>query len=271
MAITTRDGLIGALANNSSRFVIDKLSQGNASAGQTFSLWTVGGVPGAGANPTTAAVPTNATAGCIRFPNQTAPATSYLAYLATNAQTAGSTLEIHDRLAHMGGLSGTVTTAQGALDLTVTNPGADRRGAADYSDIQWWLEWYTDTGATNVNATVNVTYNDGTTGNLAAIALGATARRARMFQLYSAVAGKYIRAVNSVTLSATTGTAGNFGITATRPVAIAPTLLANKAEIFDWAQLGLPNIPNGSCLMMIVVCNTTSTGVFRCHGKIAHG
>lgn len=271
MAITTRDELINALANNSSRIVIDKLSQGNASAGQTFSLWTVGGVPGAGANPTTAAVPTNATAGSISFPNQTAPATSYLAYLTVGALVAGSSIEIHDRLAHMGGLAGNVTTAQGALSLVTTDPGADRRGAANYSDVQWWLEWYTDTGSTNVNATVNVTYDDNTTGNLAVIALGATARRARMFQLYSAVAGKYIKAVNSVTLSATTGTAGNFGITATRPVAVAATLLANKAEIFDWAQLGLPNIPNNSCLQLIVVCNTTSTGTIRSHGKIAHG
>lgn len=34
MAITTRDGLIDALANNSSRIVIDKASLANAAAGQ---------------------------------------------------------------------------------------------------------------------------------------------------------------------------------------------------------------------------------------------
>ena len=271
MAITTRDELIAALANNSSRIVIDKASQGNAAAGQFFSLWTVGNVPGAGANPTTAAVPTNATTGAIGFANQTAPATSYLAWLAVAASAAGSAIEIHDRLAHMGGLSGTVTTAQGALSLVTTDPGADRRGDANYSDVQWWLEWYLDTGSTNVNATVNVTYDDNTTGNLTAIALGATARRARMFPLISASAGKFIKAVNSVTLSATTGTAGNFGITATRQRTVVSTLVANKPENYDWAQLGLPNIDNNSCLMLIVVCNTTSTGTIRGQGKIAHG
>ncbi|MGL4349190.1 MAG: hypothetical protein ACRCT2_01185 [Plesiomonas shigelloides] len=271
MAITTRDQLINALGNNSSRIVIDKASQGNAVGGQTFSLWTVGGVPGAGANPTTAAVPTNATVGAIGFTNQTAPATSYLAWLSINCLAAGAGIEIHDRLAHMGGLSGIVTTAQGALSLVTTDPGAGRRGDANYSDVQWWLEVYTDLGATGVNATVNVTYDDASTGNLAAIALGATPRRARMYPLVSAVAGRFIRAVNSVTLSATTGTAGNFGITATRPRTAVATLVANKTENFDWAMLGLPNIPNDSCLQLLVICNTTSTGAIRGQGKIAHG
>lgn len=40
MSITTRDELIDALANNSSRIVIDKASLANAAAGQHFSLWT---------------------------------------------------------------------------------------------------------------------------------------------------------------------------------------------------------------------------------------
>lgn len=271
MTITTRDQLIDALANNSSRIVIDKASLANAVAGQFFSLWTAAGVPGAGAAPGAAAVPTNATTGAMGFTNQTAPATSYIAWLATLASNNASNLEIHDRLAHMGGLSGTVTTAQGALSLVTTDPGADRRGDANYSDVQWWLEIYTALGATGVNATVNVTYDDASTGNLAAIALGATPRQGRLYPLVSAVAGRFIRAVNSVTLSATTGTAGNFGITATRPRTSVAMPLANKTEPFDWAQLGLPNVPNNSCLMMLMNCSTTTTGTIRGQGKIAHG
>jgi hypothetical protein len=271
MTITTRDQLIDALANNSSRIVIDKASLANAAAGQFFSLWTAGGVPGAGVAPGAAAVPTNATTGAMGFTNQTAPATSYIAWLATQASNNASNLEIHDRLAHMGGLSGIVTTAQGALSLVTTDPGADRRGDANYSDVQWWLEIYTALGATGVNATVNVTYDDASTGNLAAIALGATPRQGRLYPLVSAVAGRFIRAVNSVTLSATTGTAGNFGITATRPRTSVAMPLANKTETYDWAQLGLPNVPNNACLMMLMNCSTTTTGTIRGQGKIAHG
>ncbi len=77
----------------------------------------------------------------------------------------------------MGGLSGTVTTSQGALSLVTSSPGADRLGASDYSDVSWWLEVYTALGATGVNATVAVEYDNGSTGNLAAIALGATPRQ----------------------------------------------------------------------------------------------
>ena len=271
MTISTRDQLIDALGNNSSRLVIDKASLANAAAGQFFSLWTATGVPGAGSAPGAAAVPTNATTGAMGFTNQTAPATSYLAWLAVQFGNSASNLEIHDRLAHMSGLSGTVTTSQGALSLVTNSPGADRLGDVNYSDVQWWLEVYTVLGATGVNATVAVEYNDGTTGNLAAIALGATPRAGRMYPLVSAVAGKFIRAVTGVTLSATTGTAGNFGITATRPRTSVSAPLLNKTEVFDWAQLGLPEIQNNACLMMIMLCGTTSTGTVRGQGKIAHG
>lgn len=271
MAITTRDQLIDALGNNSSRLVIDKASLANAAAGQFFSLWTATGVPGAGAAPSAAVVPTNATVGAFGFANQTAPATSYIAWLAAQFGNSATNLEIHDRIAHMAGLSGIVTTAQGALSLVTTNPGAERIGDANYSDVQWWLEVYTALGATGVNATVNVTYNNDTTGNLAAIALGATPRQGRLYPLVSASAGLFIKAVNSVTLSATTGTAGNFGITATRPRTSFSAPLLNKTETYDWAALGLPEVPNNACLFMLMLCGTTSTGTVRGQGKIAHG
>ena len=272
MTITTRDLLITAMASNHTRVVIDKASLANAAAGQIFSLWAATGLPGAGATPSTAAVCTSALAGAISFPNQTAPTESYLAWLSmVNNTNSGGGIEIHDRLAHMGGLSGTVTTAQGALSLVTTAPSADRIGAADYSEVQWWLEVYTALGATGVNATVNVTYNDDTTGNLAAVALGATPRAGRVYQLVSAVAGKYIKAVNSVTLSATTGTAGNFGITATRGRTVVPFNLVNTPLVQDWAQLGMPEVYNDACLAMLVSCSSTTTGAVRGLAKIAHG
>ena len=55
MTISTRDQLINALANNSSRLVIDKSSLASTVAGQFFSLWTTTGIPGAGAAPAAAA------------------------------------------------------------------------------------------------------------------------------------------------------------------------------------------------------------------------
>ncbi len=274
MTITTRDQLISALGNNHSRLVIDKASLSNAVAGQIFSLWRATGVPAQAAIPAAAALCTSALLGALGFTNQVAPAASYHGWQTLASGNPATSVEIHDRLAHQGGLSGTVTTAQAVgVDLTSSglNLPAARRGDASYSEVQWWLEIYTDLGSTGVNATVAVTYDDGSTGNLAAIALGATPRAGRLYPLVSAVAGRFIRAVTSVTLSATTGSAGNFGVTATRPRSVMSTNVANKSEQFDWAQLGLVEIPNDACLQMVMLCSTTTTGTVRGQGKIVHG
>lgn len=278
MTITTRDALINALGNNSSRFILDKASLSNAVAGQFYSLWRATGQPGQGAIPTTAAVCNNATTGGMKFSQQSAPATSYGAYANAVCSNAAVTIEVHDRLAAMGGLNGTLLTAQTVdLDLNALSSDnlATRKGDSNFSDVQWWLEWYTDTGATASNATVNVTYNDGSSGNLTAVAVGGTLRAGRLISLNNLVpaaqSGLYIRDVNSVTLSASTGTAGNFGVTATRPRMTMPLNVANKSEYFDWAALGLPELYNSSCLFPIQLCSTTTTGTVRGGGKIAHG
>ena len=278
MTITTRDQLIDALGNNSSRLVIDKANIANAVAGAYFSLWRATGQPGQGAIPTAAATCNNALTGAMNFTQQTAPATSYGAWANAVCSNSAVTIEIHDRLMQMGGLVGNVVTAQTAnlnLDGVTADNMVERKGDTNFSDVQWWAEWYTDTGATASNATVAVTYNDGTTGNLTTFAAGGTVRAGRMIPLNNlipaAAAGKFIRAIGTVTLSASTGTAGNFGFTCTRPRMTMPLNVANKMEVFDWAQLGLPEISNSSCLALIELCSTTSTGTVRGGGKIIHG
>lgn len=278
MAITTRDQLISGLGNNSSRIILDKASIASQTAASYCSLWRATGRPGQGAVPAAAANCNNATVGGIWFAQQVSPATSYGAYLEMATGNAAMTVELHDRLIHMGGLNGTLATAQTVgidfLSVTADNM-VDRIGDANYSDIQWWLEWYTATGATAVTATVAVTYNDGTAGNLTGAALAASRPASHMIGLNglipAAAAGKYIRAVNTVTLSATTATAGNFGVTATRLSMTIGCSIANFKFVADWAALGLPEIRNSTCLFPIVLTSTTSTGTVRGSGKIAHG
>ncbi len=276
--ITNRDQLIDALANNSSRIVIDKASIANAAAGQYHSLWRATGQPGQGAIPTAAANCNQSTVGGMTFSQQTAPAKSYLAYLEAAISVSASTMEVHDRLMDRGGLNGTLTTAQAAgIDfngVTADNM-VERIGDANYSDIQWWLEWYADTGATATTATVAVTYSDGTTGNLTGVSLAAT-RRASFMQplnglIPAAAAGKFIRAVNTVALSASTGAAGNFGVTATRLRGTLFMPIANAKFSADWANLPINTIPNSACPFIVVMPGTTSTGALRGGGKIAHG
>ena len=273
------DNLVKALGNNSSRIVLDKASIASQTANSYCSLWRATGQPGQGAIPTVVATCNNTTVGTIGFNQQTSPITSYGAYLEIATGNAAMTMELHDRLANMGGLNGTLTTAQSVnLDLSTllsTDNINVRKGDNNYSDVQWWLEWYTATGATAVNATIVVTYNDGTTGNLSVLPLSFSRPASHMIPLNSLIpsaqSGKFIRGIVSVTLSATSGTAGNFGVTATRPRMTLSAPIANHKFIADWAQLGLPEIYNSSAIFPIVLTSTTSTGTVRGSGKIAHG
>ncbi len=273
------DNLVKALGNNSSRIVLDKASIASQTANSYCSLWRATGQPGQGAIPTVVATCNNTTVGTIGFNQQMSPSTSYGAYLEIATGNAAMTMELHDRLANMGGLNGTLTTAQSVnLDLNTllaTDNIDTRKGDANYSDVQWWLEWYTATGGTAVTATIVVTYNDGTTGNLSVLSLAATRPASHMIPLNSLIpsaqSGKFIRGIVSVTLSATTGTAGNFGVTVTRHRMTLSSPFANFKFIADWAQLGLPEIYNSSAIFPIVLTSTTSTGTVRGGGKIAHG
>lgn len=273
------DNLVKALGNNSSRIVLDKASIASQIANSYCSLWRATGQPGQGAIPTVVATCNNTTVGTIGFNQQMSPSTSYGAYLEIATGNAAMTMELHDRLASMGGLNGTLTTAQSVnLDLSTllsTDNINVRKGDANYSDVQWWLEWHTATGATAVTATIAVTYNDGTTGNLSALSLASSRPASHMIPLNSLIpsaqSGKFIRGIVSVTLSATTGTAGNFGVTVTRPRMTLSSPFANFKFIADWAQLGLPEIYNSSAIFPIVLTSTTSTGTVRGGGKIAHG
>lgn len=272
MAITSRDQLIAAMGNNYEDILFNKNSLSNSASGQYFSLFFATGFPASGSGPSTPEVCTGAIGGSFPFTNPTPPDKAYLARAAIAGSSFTTSYELVDRLAHMGNLSGTVTTVQTVdLDLSVTNPGADRIGNSNYSEVRWWLEVYNQMGATGVNATVNVTYNDDTSGNLTAIALGANPRLGRMYPLFPAVSGKFIKKVNTVTLSATTGTAGNFGITAYRNVASVNSVSSNKLEIFDWAQLGFPEIPSDPCLQLITQCSGTTTGALSGIFKVVRG
>jgi hypothetical protein len=278
MAIETVDEIVTSLASNFSRILFDKASITTVAVGQTVSLWRGVGQPGQGAIPTTPAVCNNDLLGAINFSQQTAPVKSYASYLNAACSNSATTLEIHDRLAHMGGLSGLSILSQTVnLDLNAYSSDniVERIGNPNYSDVQWWMEWYADTGTTTVTATINVTYNDGTSGDLNSLNLPQPVRASRMFGVNAlipaAASGKYIRDINSVTLSGSTLTIGNFGFTATKQVTSLPINTGNKNEVFDWALLGFPEIQNGSCLSVIQFVNSGTTGSVRVLGKISHG
>ena len=258
-----------ALAASNERLMFDKASVSGLVAGGLATTWRLTGVPTQGAIPGAAAICNKATTGSFPFANEAGGLQNYVAWAYYAAGNAGQSFELRDRLAHMGGLSGTVTTAQAAnIDLGTLGISAARRGAADYSEVLWFLEWYTTTGGTGVNATVNVTYDDASTGNIV-IAIPASTAASRAIQILPGVAGRNIKGVNNVTLSATTGTAGSFGVTASTALTSFENDVAGKGKDHSWSLLGIPRVIDDSCLFGVLPQASTTTGTLRGQFKLA--
>ena len=276
MAISTVDGVVSGLGSGYGKFIIDKASLANQVAGRMVSLWRASGVPAIPAAPTTAVQLTNGATGCIPFTNQTLPARSYIGFTDYSNSVAGNALVFCDRLAEQGGLSFNVTTAQTTnlpINLSTLGVVSDRIGDANFSEINWYLEVYTDGGATASNATIGVIYNDNSSGNLNVVAVGGTLRAGQCIHLnpFKINNGLYIKGITGVTLSAATGTVGNFGFTAVLELANCSNDVAQKRENFDWAKLGLPEIPAGACVFPMIYPVSTSSGVVKSNGKIIYG
>ena len=81
-----------------------------------------------------------------------------------------------------------------------------------------------------------------------------------MFPFSLASGDDGVKSIQSVTLSATTGTAGNFGLTLLKRKAEIPLSSANIGTVLDAVSLGLPPILNDSCLAFMVLTTATNTG-----------
>jgi hypothetical protein len=255
MALDTMDKLVAMLAAGQND-PIYKSSIANTIAGQLTSLWRAIGMPTQGAIPGAFATCDNALAGGISIPTLGA-LKGYIGRIALTGSLANTWL-LYDRLGHMGGLSGTVTTAQTANVDLVTASG-NGRCATNGSDVEWFIEVYTDMGATAVNATVNYNNQSDAAQNATAIALGATPRASRLYQIVPN-GGDSIKKVNTVTLSASTLTAGSFGVTACSRQCGLGQPIANVSPPGDFAAIGLPEFKQTSCMELVALCTTTSTG-----------
>lgn len=264
MAITTEDGLIAALANGE-RFPFHKASATAEGAGTWHSLWKVAGFPPAGANPPlfsagSGYIPTRTTTGAFPFNNPTNDA--YLAKLGVQGATVG-TLIIYDRLWACSGFNTTTLTAQ-----NVTTPGSltAARDPNNGLDVEPWFEVYTAPGATTATWTITGVDSAGNTGVTWTYTHPANAES--VGQMMPCVNGgtavnRGIRQVTSLTCSASSGTAGDVGITLLRRLAEIPITLANIGNIQDAIALGLPYVADDACLAMMVMCSTTNTGVMN--------
>jgi hypothetical protein len=225
-------------------------------AGRMSSLWTYNGAPAGGATPpSTAEQPTSATAGSLL---QVSPSAGMQQWLlgATGTSLSAGTLIVYDRLAHISGRSGTSATAQ------TINLSAARYTGSEAAGTVMWAEIYTLVGTTTVNLTASYTNENGTQGRTSqAVAFGGTGLRevTRLVPMALASGDRGVQSVESVTLSATTGTAGNWGVTLARPLLVMPLGVAGTGAVRDLIA-GLPGIveikPN-ACLSLAWLANGT--------------
>ena len=236
-------------------------------ASTMHSLWRYDQSDGAnGAIPGSAGVCNRSTIGALPVNNPGGGRQQWL--LGIEGQlNAQAVVILYDRLLHNGGLSGTVTSAQtvgGTLTRYSTN--------ATCVGNQIWVEVYTAIGATATTITASYTNQAGTAGRTTKpTAIGGAGKLAQstIIILPLADGDTGVQAVASVTLAATTGTAGSFGVTIAHPLTIGN---CGGAALFFTRDLiaGLPagqEMLTDACLTWAVVpANTTiPSGLLAAH------
>ena len=259
MALSTMADLVAALPGQAAGLVKSPTLVAN----RWISTWTLGGEPGAGANPSSGMagdIPTKATAGAIAFANP-ASALSYLGRMQAIG-SAGSLLSIavYDRLWQQSGIAVTTTTAQTVNSVALDRPDANGEGA------ELWLDVYAATGAGAATPTASYTDSGNATG-LTATCIGYAAssaiRSAYPFQLASGSIG--VKSVQSVTLG-TSLTSGTVGLVLRRKLAMLHVAPSAVPVALDAIGLGLPRIYDSACLEFLVMSPTA--GVTTVYGSL---
>jgi len=229
------------------------------------SLWNYVGQPSHGttadiaASGTVGSIPTNTSDGALKQRNASSGKEKWLVSTSASTHVAG-TLILYDRLYHNHNLSGTDTTEQ-TVQGNPASPALTRYTNGEGNIA--FAEIYTIVGTTARTITMNYTNQNGVTGQTSVAAdFGATNFRevSRVIFLGLTSGDTGVREVKSVTLSASTGTQGNFGITIAHPLAYINVPVAGGMGWRDFAT-GLPGIQkihDNAHLAFLWIGNTTT-------------
>jgi hypothetical protein len=271
VAITTYDGLVAAMATGID-YTVAKATIATQGAGQFSSLWRATGYPAQGGIPTaTGATCISTLTGGLGTITFASTLSIYLGSLSVNGSITNS-FYVYDRILANGGLVANTTGLTALVGCTVA--GITNRGiAADASNVEWWAETYTDIGTTG--GVVTFTYDSPTSSvQTTTITMGGTSplNQDSRAQRIIPNAGHPIVGIKNFRFTTSTGTAGSWGVTATRR--LSPFLNMGQPNVgnsFDFAQLGLPRVYEESCIMFITLDSTTSTGVVEATAKLIAG
>jgi hypothetical protein len=222
-------------------------------SGRGCSLWTYDGMPSSGVVPTSGVIPDKTTIGAIPFTAPSGGREKWLIGASITPLIAGVYL-LYDRLFHIGNLNATSISAQ-TIQGSPATPSLTRNtsGAGNIA----FYEIYTIIGTTSTTLTMTYTNQGGTGSRTSTINIGATGFRevSRMQRIPLQAGDSGIQSIQQVQLSATTGTAGNFGITIAQPLAWIPV---NAVGTMGWRDYttGLPSIPvinPDACLSLMFI------------------
>lgn len=266
MALADLDEYFQAINSPYQRINFRHTQDGSAPSGKLCSLWTFMADPnGVGVAPTTAVVPASSIAGALNQRNGDLMRIIQLqaesANLIASQRRESRMLVIADRLGHTGGLSGVTTTAQ-----TTNLPTAALTRYTTGVGVMAALEIYSQLGTTATTCTVEYTDNDGNTGQVSPtfpIGGGTGAAldckvQGRMLTVPLLAGDKGVRAVANVDLLATTGTAGNFGVTLFKPLFFVPMIRGMTIvsdPLLSLGACGMEEVLDDACLMLIAACD----------------
>jgi hypothetical protein len=226
--------------------------------GRWNSCWQWDGIGGSGATPAGAAVPTRATTGALGQADAGGDRQKWLVSCAALSSVQGTWL-LYDRLLHNGGLDGTSTGAQDVGGSLTRNTG----GVGN----QIWVEIYGVIGTTARTITASYTNQAGTASQTTpAVAIGGTGLReaGRMIQMPLAAGDTGVQSVETVTIAGgSTGTAGAFGVTLLRPLALVPAPTPGLATPRNWIEAwAIPEVVDGACLALAMLASDTAIPTF---------
>ena len=257
MTIATVDDIVSGLAS-AQDLMYQKTLTAPKAAGAFQSAWLAAGFPGAGsASPAYTAgsgyTCDKSTAGAISMNNGAVQL--WLAKLAMTCTQVG-TIILADRLwscSGMGFAAGTYTvTTPGNLPARITDNGVE---------VEAWVEQFVAAGAASGTLTLNyLNANTGASKSGVISAVVSAPVAGQMQPIPLAVGDTGVRQVTSAVTSAT-WTSGSFGITLLKRICEIPITTANVGTVLDWAQLGLPKIPNDACPMAFFLANGTTAPV----------
>ena len=216
----------------------------------------------AGTTPTASVVCDSGTAGgLLTTPNlASTTAQKWIASVETVQGGSERGYLIYDRLVHQAGLVGNVATSQ------VTNlPTAALTRYTDGIGVCIVLTIYTAIGSTASDLVVTYTNQAGVGGRTSKPAACNTSLSPRLSIMVPLADGDTgVRSVESIILSASTGTAGNIGISLIKPLYLVPVTDGNRYE--SLYSLGLAcgrmiEILPDACLCALLKTGSTSHGI----------